>query len=99
MESTLRTAVRRRIAQSTPDGTLVLATRSIDDYTRDELIKVLCAAMGRAWIEREDAIKLATRYLGFTRIGKQIQAAFKSAITGAIRRGLLEYNGSQIRRV
>jgi hypothetical protein len=48
--------------------------------------------------EREDAIRAATRWLGFQRVGRAIQDAFKSAINGAIRRGRLEKQGSQIRK-
>ena len=55
--------------------------------------------MGRKWWAREDAIRAASRRLGYARTGRRITQAFKSAINGAIRRGLLEYNGRQIRRV
>ena len=47
---------------------------------------------------RDDAIRAAARRLGFQRTGRQIKDAFKSAINGAIRRGLLEYDGQLIRR-
>jgi hypothetical protein len=52
----------------------------------------------RKWILREDAIRESARMLGFARTGRQIQAAFKSAINGAIRRGILEYEDDWIRR-
>jgi len=55
--------------------------------------------MGRKWWYRGDAIRAASRRLGFQRAGRQIAAAFKSAINGAIRRGLLEYEGEMIRRI
>ncbi len=54
--------------------------------------------MGRAWIERDEAIRLAVRHLGFRRTGSAIRKYFKSVITGAIRRGLLSYEGDYIRR-
>ncbi len=69
------------------------------DYTRDELIAHLLKTIGRKWWERDEAIRLAARRLGYARTGRRIRAAFKSAINGAIRRGLLEYDGTQIRRV
>ena len=55
--------------------------------------------MGRKWWAREDAIRAAARRLGFARTGNRIRDAFKSAVNGAIRRGLLEYDGQLIRRV
>jgi hypothetical protein len=73
--------------------------RSINDYGRDDLIEALLNAMGRPWVEREDTIRAAARHLGFRRTGRQIRDAFKSAINGAIRRGLLEYEGTSIRKV
>jgi len=55
--------------------------------------------MGRKWWERDEAIRHTARSLGYARTGNRIRNAFKSAINGAIRRGLLEYDGTQIRRV
>lgn len=63
------------------------------------MIAHLLAAMGRKWWLREDAIRAASRRLGYARTGRRIVQSFKSAINGAIRRGLLEYEGERIRRV
>jgi AraC-like DNA-binding protein len=90
-------ATRRGIIRKTETG-FAIECRSISDYRRDDLIDALLDAMGRAWIDREDAIKHAARHLGFRRTGHQIRDAFKSALNGAIRRRLLEYDGSEIRR-
>ncbi|CAN5478777.1 hypothetical protein BH20ACI3_BH20ACI3_02160 [soil metagenome] len=73
--------------------------RTINDYSRDELVNALLKGMGKKWWTRDDAIRDAARRLGFRRTGRQIRDAFKSAINGAIRRGLLEYEGDMIRRV
>ncbi len=54
--------------------------------------------MGKKWWVRDDAIRAAARRLGFRRTGSQIRDAFKSTVTGAIRRGLLEYDGKSVRR-
>jgi len=54
--------------------------------------------MGAVWWDREEAIVAAARHLGFKRTDSQIAKAFKSAINGAIRRGMLEYDGNLIRR-
>ena len=70
--------------------------RKINDYSRDELISALLKGMAKKWWTRDDAIRAATRRLGFRRTGRQIRDAFKSAINGAIRRGLLEYDGELI---
>ncbi len=93
----LAVAVRRHILKN-EGGLYALAGRDIGDYTRDELINALMGAIGRGWTEREDAIRAATRWLGFQRTGRAIQEAFKSAINGAIRRRRLEYEGSRIRK-
>ena len=39
--------------------------------------------------EQEEAVKLAAAHLGFQRVGPAIAEAFRSAINGTIRRGLL----------
>lgn len=73
--------------------------RKINEYSRDELISVLLKGMGKKWWTRDDAIRTAAHRLGFQRTGSQIRDAFKSAITGAIRRGLLKSDGKLIGRV
>jgi len=55
--------------------------------------------MGRNWLERDEAIRLTARRLGYARTGSRIRDAFKSVINGAIRRGLLEYDGTLIRKL
>ncbi len=74
------------------------AKQTIDDYSRDELITALLKGMGRKWWTREDAIRAAAHRLGFRRTGWHISKAFKSAINGAIRRGLLEADGRLLRK-
>ncbi|HLE61828.1 MAG TPA: hypothetical protein VI750_01750, partial [Pyrinomonadaceae bacterium] len=73
-------------------------TQTINDYAREELISALLKGMGKKWWTRDDAIRAAARRLGFQRTGSHISKAFKSAINGAIRRGLLEGDGPSIRR-
>ena len=53
----------------------------------------MAAAVGRTWHTRDEAIKAAARYLGFRRTGRNIKAAFKSAINAGIRRNLLDRDG------
>jgi hypothetical protein len=94
----LTLAVRRRSLTS-ERGVYALACRDIGGYSNDELIDALFGAMGGGWTEQADAIRAAARWLGFQRTGDAIKAAFKAAIKVARRRGWLERQGSQIRKL
>jgi hypothetical protein len=52
------------------------------------------SAIAPTWTDRNDA----PRHRGRRRTGTISTTTFKSAITGAIRRGLLEYEGTMIRK-
>ena len=81
------------------DSSYVLDTQTIEDYTRDELVEAILAVMlENVWREREEVLIVAARGLGFARVGRRIRAAFASAFNGAIRRGLLEYDGTLVRQ-
>lgn len=97
LRSALRTAIRRHIINRNK-GVISIECATIDAYTRDQLIETLLAAIGGTWWDREDAIRAAARRLGFRRTGRRITNEFKSATNGAIRRGLLEYDGKAIRK-
>lgn len=97
LKNTLRVAVTRGILLN-GQGEYRLDRGGIGDYTQDECVAALMAAMPRGWTEREDAIRAAARHLGFRRTGSAIHDAFKSAINGAIRRGLLEYDRGKVRK-
>jgi hypothetical protein len=97
LRSALRTAIRRDII-TREKGVISIECATIDDYTRNELIDTLLTTISSTWWNREDAIRAAARRLGFRRTGNRITKAFKSAINGAIRRGLLEAEGGFIRR-
>jgi hypothetical protein len=97
IDSALIAAAKRGVIQNNR-SVLSLLSRRIGDYSREELINALLSSMGAVWWEREDAIRAAARHLGFKRTGSSIRDAFKSAINGAIRRGLLEYDGTMIRK-
>jgi hypothetical protein len=96
IESALNAASRRSIIYSNQGG-LLPDCRTIDDYTRDDLKNVLRAVIGRTWTEEDDAIRAGARYLGFRRTGSQIERAFRSAINGGIRQGVLERDGRVLR--
>jgi Putative DNA-binding domain len=97
IDGMLNTASRRYIIE-TRDGGLVASARSIDDYHRDFLKTALKAVIGRTWTEEDEAIRAATRYLGFRRTGPKIERAFRSAINGLLRQDELERDGSALRR-
>ncbi len=93
----LQTAVRRGIL-SNSGGEYSAPCQSIEDYSRDHLVKMLVAAMGSSWQTRAEATTAAARYLGFRRTGSKIAVAFKSAINAAIRRNLIERDGPEMIR-
>jgi hypothetical protein len=97
IDSALIAAAKRGVVFN-DRGALTLWSRNISAYSRDELISTLLSVMGVVWWEREEAIRAAARHLGFRRAGSLIRDAFKSAINGALRRGLIERDGQQIRR-
>lgn len=97
IDSALVAAVKRWVIKNNR-GVLSIRSGNISDYSRDELIVTLLSVMGAAWWDREAAIIAAARHLGFKRTGSLIRDAFKSAINGAIRRDVLEFDGRLIRR-
>jgi hypothetical protein len=96
IESALNTASRRSIVYSDQRGIRPLC-RSIEEYKRDDLKNVLRAVIGRTWTDEADAIRAASRYLGFRRTGSQIERAFRSAISGGLRQSVLERDGRMLR--
>lgn len=97
LRSAVRTAIRRHIIDR-DKGVITIECATIYDYPRDDLIESLLAAMGSTWWDREDAIRAAALRLGFRRTSSRITKAFKSAINGSIRRGLVVYAENNIRR-
>ena len=98
IDNALTTAAHRGIVY-TEGGLLHPNCRTINDYTRESLKKYLVGVMKTTWWEEEEAIRAAARHLGFGKAGANIQAEFRSAIRGALRQGLLERDGTMIRRV
>ena len=97
LESHLTAAARRGIIDS-QRGLYNLDCQSITDYNRDDLVKYLCAAIGRTWHTRDQAIKATARYLGFRRSGKVIKETLKSTINATIRRNEVERDGPKMIR-
>jgi hypothetical protein len=70
------------------------------DYDLEELREVFRSVMRKATRhEREDVISAMARYLGFVRLTDSIREPIKSAITSAIRHGVLAYEKSLIWRI
>lgn len=94
----LRAALRRKIIAA--EGDLVcLHTPAMESYERDELIDVFKSVMRKNQeYEREDVMRALANYLGFRRLTDTVREPIKSAINGAIRRGLLGYQGELIWR-
>ena len=97
LHADLLTAVRCGILQN-QDGQLSLLARDLRDYQRDFLKEKFLGAIGRAWIEREEAIRAFARSLGFSRIGAVIEETGYSLINGLLRDRRLEADKDQIRR-
>lgn len=97
VDGLLRAAVRRGIL-SNEQGQYTLLVRSAADYTRDHLIDMLLASMDGGWSDRDDVVRATARHLGFRKAGSAFREEMKSAINGAIRRGLLEYEGERVRK-
>lgn len=99
LEGDLVTAVKRGILHN-ERRTLSLATRSMADYPKAECKQHFLAAQDRAWVTREEAIRVWARHLGFRRVGPQIQQLGRSVINGLLREGRLEKRGKEeVRRV
>lgn len=98
VESSLNAALRRYILRQ-EKGFVMRDSQSIEDYHRDFLKRTLLSVMGRGWEEQEEIIRNSARHLGFARTGSKIVSAFKSAINGLIRQGLLERNGTRLRKL
>jgi len=98
LDDTIRTAVRRGILEN-KGGSLYLAVQSIEEYDRAFLKEqFLASLLGRQWVEREDAIRVFARWLGFRRTGPVLEDTARSLINGLLREERLESDGTLIRR-
>jgi hypothetical protein len=95
----LRTAIRRRIIETDGPDLVRAGTATMADYDLEELRDVFRSVMRKGTrYEREEVIPAMAHYLGFVRVTDTIREPIKSAITSAIRRGILGYEGSVIWR-
>jgi hypothetical protein len=98
LEGHLRAAIRRKIIEADGDHVRLLTT-TMADYELDELRDTLRSVMrkGRDY-DREDVIRAVAHHLGFTQLRAAVRNPIKSAITSAIRQGILGYEGNTIWR-
>lgn len=95
----LLTAVKRGILEN-DRGELRLLARSLEDYDRAFLKTQFLAAMGRGWVEREEAIYRWVRWMGYGRTTEGMFDFGRSLINGLVRTGVVEVEGrDMIRRV
>ena len=95
----LRAAIRRNIVGTDGPEYVYAATSTMADYSRDELIDFLTSVIRKGTtITREEAIHAVAAHLGFSRVTKHVRGPLKSAINGAIRRGVLGYDGDLLWR-
>ena len=95
----LRAAIRRSIVAKENGDLVGAATRTMDDYTLEELREVFASVMrpGRSY-EREEVIRAVAEYLGFSKLTETVRQPVKSAINSGIRQGILGYEGDVIWR-
>lgn len=99
LDDALRAAVRRGILDNS-NGTLRLLARSLEDYDRAFLKTQFLAALGRGWVEREEAICRWVRWMGYGRTTDGMFNVGRSLINGLVREGELEVEGRErVRRV
>ncbi len=97
LDSDIRTAVKRGILEN-ERGTLKILCKSIEGYEREFLKDQFLASIGRPWVEREEAVRAFTRFMGFRRAGEKIQDTVRSLINGLLREDRLESDRHLIRR-
>jgi hypothetical protein len=98
LKNSVRTALRRKLLEA--KGTeLRLFASTIDDYSYDYLREVLMSVTHpRTRYDRETLFRSIARHLGFTRLTQDTLRVLKSTLNSAIRRGMVERVGEQIRR-
>ena len=89
LESAVTSAIRRGILVN-EESVLKILTDDLRELDRDFLKELFLAAIGRAWINREEAIRAFARYQGFARTGPAIDETARSLINGLLREGRLE---------
>ena len=96
----LRAAIRRRIIETDGPNLVRSGTGTMADYDLEELRESFRSVMRKGTrYEREDVTFSLARHLGFVRLTDTVRQAIKSAITSAVRHGILGYEGSVLWRI
>jgi hypothetical protein len=92
----LRAAIRRKIVGV--DGQLVYAmTPTAGSLDTDALLETLSSVTQKnREHERDEVIRAAAKYLGFSQVTDAFREQMKSAFNAAVRRGLLERRGADV---
>jgi hypothetical protein len=102
LTNAIRTAKRRGILQE-KRGQLHIDRTPVDQWDRTFLKTQFLAVInqnGRIWLERDEAIRQFSRWLGFRRTGRVIKGTVLSLINGLLRDRSIEKDGQEwIRRV
>ena len=98
LKNSVRTAIRRKLLEANGSKLRLFAT-TIDDYSYDYLREVLIsvARSGKLY-DRETLCRSIANHLGFTRLTLDTLRVLKSTLNSAIRRGILERVGQDVRR-
>ena len=97
LENYLLTAVKRGILERDGEYYSVLSTK-LEGYDRDHLKKMFLASMNKAWLDREDAIREFTRYMGYSRTTEGMMETGRSLIHGLLLEKRLEKDGPDLIR-
>ena len=99
LQGHLRAAIRRRIIETDGPKLVRSGTATMADYDLEELRESFRSVMRKGThYEREGVISSLARYLGFVRLTDPIRQAIKSAITSAIRHGILRSSSNTLTR-
>jgi len=94
----LRAAIRRKII-GTNGGEVWIETPAMENYSRDELVEAIRSVMRKGVrYERREVMRAVADHLGFQRLRETVEAPIRSAINGALRRGILAREGSLLWR-
>ena len=94
----LKAAIRRGIIEA--DGPDVqIATPAMADYSLDQLLETLWSVMRKnREYDREEVVEAVAHHLGFSRVTETVGEPVRSAITSALRLGILGHDGQTIWR-
>ena len=98
LQGDMMAAMRRGIIQSDMDM-IIAGNQSIQDYSREDLIKFICSVMKKnRFYDQETLIQETLRHLGFQRNTKRAQSEMTAAIRSGIRKGIIIREKGEIYR-